>query len=152
MKDIILKTGTYTNATTSKLTQRGAIPGASLEKFVTTLLKNPSCCAKYVVLTKGSVTQATSATTGVSIEYPGGKIVCFTSTLAAVSTSTFTVTNSFVKADSLVIATIQDYTGTTGLPTVTVDDLVAGSFKINLNNVHNAAALNGVVTIAFAIM
>ena len=152
MKDIILKTGTYTNAVTSKQIQSGAIPGASLEKFVITLLKNPSCCAKYVVLTKGTVTQATSATTGVALEFPAGKIVCFTSTLAAVTTSTFTVTNSFVKADSLVLATVQDYTGTTGLPSVIVDDLAAGSFKINLTNVHNSAALNGVVTVAFVIM
>jgi len=152
MKDIILKTGTYTNAVTSKQIQSGAISGASLEKFVITLLKNPTCCAKYVVLTKGTVTQITSATTGVAIEFPGGKIVCFTSTLAAVTTSTFTVTNSFVKADSLVIATVQDYTGSTGLPAVIVDDLAAGSFKINLTNVHNSAALNGVVTIAFVIM
>lgn len=152
MKDIVLKTGTYTNVITSKDTASGKVPGASLEKFVTTLLKNPSCCAKYVVLTKGTVTQTGSATAAVTIQFPGGRIVCFTSSLAALGTSTFTVTNSFVRADSLVIATIQDYTGTTGLPTVTVDDLVAGSFKINLNNVHNAAVLNGVVTIAFAIM
>lgn len=153
MKDIILKTGTYTNAVTSKATQRGSIPGASLEKFVTTLLKNPTCCAKYVVLTKGTVTQLSSISTGVALEYPAGKIATVSLTTAASTTAgTFTVTDSFVKSDSVIVANVVDYTGSTGFPAILVDDIVAGSFKITVRNLDTAAALNGVVTIGFAIM
>ena len=153
MKDIILKTGTYTNANTSKDVASGKIPGASLEKFVVNLLKNPTCCAKYVALSKGVVTQLTSITTGVALEYPAGEIATVSLTTAASTTAgTFTVTDSYVKADSLVLANIVDYTGTTGFPAILIDDVVAGSFKITVRNLDTAAALNGVVTIGFAIM
>lgn len=153
MKDIILKTGTYTNANTSKDVASGRIPGASLEKFVVNLLKNPTCCAKYVALSKGTVTQLTSITTGVALEYPAGEIATVSLTTAASTTAgTFTVTDSYVKADSLVLANIVDYTGTTGFPAILIDDVVAGSFKITVRNLDTAAALNGVVTIGFAIM
>ena len=153
MKDIILKTGTYTNANTSKDVASGRIPGASLEKFVVNLPKNPTCCAKYVALSKGVVTQLTSITTGVALEYPAGEIATVSLTTAASTTAgTFTVTDSYVKADSLVLANIVDYTGTTGFPAILIDDVVAGSFKVTVRNLDTAAALNGVVTIGFAIM
>jgi len=153
MKDIILKTGTYTNANTSKDVASGKIPGASLEKFVVNLLKNPTCCAKYVALSKGIVTQLTSISTGVALEYPAGEIATVSLTTAASTTAgTFTVTDSYVKADSLVLANIVDYTGTTGFPAILIDDVVAGSFKVTVRNLDTAAALNGVVTIGFAIM
>ena len=153
MKDIILKTGTYTNAVTSKQIQSGAIPGASLEKFVTTLLKNPTCCAKYVTLTKGTVTQGTSVTTAVTLNQPAGELVTFSlAAIAADTTATFTVNNSFVKADSLILANVVDWTGSTGFPLIIVDDVVANSFKISIRNVSASTALDGVLTVGFAIM
>ena len=153
MKDIVLKTGTYTNVITSKDTASGKVPGASLEKFVTTLLKNPSCCAKYVVLTKGTVTQLTSLTTAVTLNQPAGEIVTFTLTAAAAdTTTTFTVNNNFVKLDSLILANVVDWTGSAGFPLIIIDDVVAGSFKISIRNVSASAALDGVLTIGFAIM
>ena len=152
-KDLILKTGTYTEVITSKQTLGGGIPGASLEKFVVNLLKNPTCCAKYVTLTKGVVTQSGSITTGVTLNQPGGDVITVGLTTAALTTAgQFTVTNNYVKADSVVLANIIDYTGSTGFPAILVDDVVAGSFKITVRNLHNTEALNGVVTIGFAIM
>lgn len=152
-KDIILKLGTYMTTVTNKDIAQGAIPGASLEKFVVNLLKNPTCCAKYVTLTKGIVTQASSITTGVTLNSPGGEIVTVSLTTAASTTAgTFTVTNSYVKADSLVLANVVDYTGSTGFPTILIDDVAAGSFKVTVRNIDTAAALNGIPTIGFAIM
>ena len=87
-KDIILKTGTYLQTVTNKDIASGKIPGASLEKFVVNLLKNPTCCAKYVTLTKGTVTQATSLTTAVTINQPAGEITTFSiASLAADSSA-----------------------------------------------------------------
>jgi len=151
-KDIILKTGTYTTTVTNKDIAQGAIPGASLEKFVVNLLKNPTCCAKFVTLTKGLVTQSGAITTAVTLNQPAGDIVTVSlSTAASTTAGQFTVNNSFVKADSVVLANIIDYTGSTGFPVILVDDVAAGSFKITVRNVDTAAALNGIPTIAFAI-
>jgi hypothetical protein len=152
-KDIILKLGTYMTVVNNKDIAAGAIPGASLEKFVVNLLKNPTCCAKYVTLTKGVVTQSGSITTGVTLNQPGGDVITVGLTTAALTTAgQFTVTNSYVKADSVVLANIIDYTGSTGFPAILVDDVVAGSFKITVRNLHSTEVLNGAVTIGFAIM
>lgn len=148
MKDIILKTGTYTNAVTSKQIQSGAIPGASLEKFVTTLLKNPTCCAKYVTLTKGTVTQSVSITTAVTLNQPAGEITTVSATISAGAMSSFTLNNNFIKADSVIMATVNDTTGA-GLLAVQVDGIVAGSCTVSLGGV---VANTGVVIVGFAIM
>lgn len=151
-KDIILKTGTYMTTVTNKDIAQGAIPGASLEKFVVNLLKNPTCCAKFVTLTKGIVTQSGEITTAVTLNQPAGDIITVSlSTAASTTAGQFTVNNSFVKADSIVLANIIDYTGSTGFPVILVDDVAAGSFKITVRNVDTAAALNGIPTIGFAI-
>jgi hypothetical protein len=147
MKDIILKTGTYTNAVTSKQIQSGAIPGASLEKFVTTLLKNPTCCAKYVTLTKGTVTQSVSITTAVTLNQPAGEITTVSATIGAGAMSSFTLNNSFIKADSVIMATVNDTTGA-GLLAAQVDGIVAGSCTLSLGGV---VANTGVVIVGFAI-
>jgi hypothetical protein len=147
MKDIILKTGTYTNAVTSKQIQSGAIPGASLEKFVTTLLKNPTCCAKYVTLTKGTVTQSVSITTAVTLNQPAGEITTVSATIGAGAMSSFTLNNSFIKADSVIMATVNDTTGA-GLLAAQVDGIVAGSCTVSLGGV---VANTGVVIVGFAI-
>jgi hypothetical protein len=153
MKDIILKPGSFLEVISSPKAVTGAMPGASMEKFVVNLLKSPTCCAKYVSLTKGTVTQATSIATGVTLSQPSGVITTVSLTTAANTTeSAFTVTNSYVKADSIIIANVQGYSGTTGFPVTLVEDIVAGSFKILVRNVHNAAALNGTLSISFVVM
>jgi hypothetical protein len=147
MKDLILKTGTYVELVTTKNTQNKLVPGASLEKFVVTLLKNPTCCAKFVSLTKGIVTQSGSITTAVTINQPAGEIVTVSVAIAAGAMSSFTLNNNYIKADSVILATINDTTGT-GLIAVQVDNIVAGSCTVSLGGV---VANNGTVTVGFAI-
>jgi hypothetical protein len=147
-KDIILKPGTFSNVITNKSTAQGAIPGASLEKFFVNLLKNPTCCAKYVILSKGAVTQTVSITTAVTLNQPAGEITTVSATIAAGAMSSFTLTNNFIKADSIIMATVNDTTGA-GLLAVQVDGIVAGSCTISLGGV---VANTGVVIVAFAIM
>lgn len=147
MKDIILKTGTYTNAVTNKATQRGAIMGASLEKFVTTLLKNPTCCAKYVTLTKGVVTQTGSISSAVTLNQPAGEITTVSTTLSTGTLYSFTLNNNYIKADSVIMVSINDTTGS-GMLVAQVDGIVAGSCTIGLGAI---VANTGTVNIAFAI-
>lgn len=147
MKDLILKTGTYVELVTNKNTQSKAVPGASLEKFVVTLLKNPTCCAKFVSLTKGIVTQSGSITTAVTLNQPAGEIITVSATIAAGAMSSFTLNNSYIKADSVILATVNDTTGA-GLLAAQVDGIVAGSCTVSLGGV---VANTGVVTVGFAI-
>ena len=147
MKDLILKTGTYVELVTNKDTQSKAVPGASLEKFVVNLLKNPTCCAKFVSLSKGVVTQSGSITTAVTLNQPSGEITTVSATINAGAMSTFTLNNSFIKADSVILAVVNDTTGS-GLIAVQVDNIVAGSCSISLGGV---VANTGTVTIGFAI-
>jgi hypothetical protein len=154
-KDIILKPGTFTSIVTSKSVAQGAIPGASLEKFFVNLLKNPTCCAKYVVLSKGTITQGTSVSTAVTLNFPAGKITMFGTLTTAANTdvATFTVNNNYVKADSLVLANVVDQSTSGGFPVVFVDDITTGSFKVTVRNASSTTAFAScTLTIGFSIM
>jgi hypothetical protein len=144
MKDIILKPGSYLKDTKTQNTKN--IPGQSLEDFVVGLLKDPTCCAKYVTLTKGTVTQSGSITTAVTLNQPAGEITTVSATIAG-TVNTFTFNNSFIKADSVILATVNDTTGA-GLVVVQVDNIVAGSCSISLAGV---VSNTGTVTIGFGI-
>jgi hypothetical protein len=144
MKDIILKSGTYLKETKTQNTKN--IPGQSLEDFVVSLLKNPTCCAKYVTLTKGVVTQTGSITSAVTLNQPAGEITTVSATIAG-TVNTFTLNNSYIKADSVILATVNDTTGA-GLVVVQVDNIAAGSCSISLAGV---VSNTGTVTVGFGI-
>jgi hypothetical protein len=97
-----------------------------------------------------AVTQITSTSTAVTANGMNGIITCFTSTLAAATSVTFTVNNTATDADSIVLVGIVNYSGTTGTPIVRVNNCVAGtSFDIVVTNAHASAALNGILKIGF---
>jgi len=144
MKDIILKPGTFLKDTKTQNTKN--IPGQSMEDFVVGLLKNPTCCAKYVTLTKGVVTQTGNITSAVTLNQPAGEIITVSATIAG-TVNTFTLNNSYIKADSVILATVNDTTGA-GLVVVQVDNIVAGSCSISLAGV---VSNTGTVTIGFGI-
>jgi hypothetical protein len=144
MKDIILKSGTYLKETKTQNTKN--IPGQSMEDFVVSLLKNPTCCAKYVTLTKGVVVQTGSITSAVTLNQPAGEITTVSATIAG-TVNTFTLNNSYIKADSVILATVNDTTGA-GLVVVQVDNIVAGSCSISLAGV---VSNTGTVTVGFGI-
>jgi hypothetical protein len=144
MKDIILKSGTYLKETKTQNTKN--IPGQSMEDFVVGLLKDPTCCAKYVTLTKGIVTQSGSITSAVTLNQPAGEITTVSDTIAG-TVRTFTLNNSYIKADSVILATVNDTTGA-GLVVVQVDNIAAGSCSISLAGV---VSNTGTVTVGFGI-
>lgn len=98
-----------------------------------------------------TVTQGTSVTTAVTINGEKGVITTLTQSAAAAAEVVFTVNNSSVRADSLVLATIQYPEASTGYPTMHIADVAAGSFKVIIRNSHAADALNGIAKIHFRV-
>lgn len=99
------------------------------------------------------VTQATNRTTGVTANTLSGAITTNTASLAAEAAAVFTVTNTTVLADDVVIVSIQG--GSNGGNTaVTVNAVTAGSFNIQVanNNVAAGTAETGAIVINFLIL
>jgi hypothetical protein len=89
----------------------------------------------------GTVTQATDHTTAVTINATSGVIQLAAVALAAATNAEFTVTNSTVQADSVILLTVQDENTTNNAQlTAATHTIAGGSFKIS---VHNPAATGG---------
>lgn len=104
-----------------------------------------------VVISKGTVTQLTSITTGVTLNKPSGVITTVSTTVAAGSNASFTVTNSFCQSNSVVLLTVDD-SATAGLAKLNVQSVANGSFVINVTNIHSANAFNNILKIHFLIV
>lgn len=99
--------------------------------------------------TASSITQLISITTGVILNAQTGTVITVSSTLAADTSATFTVSNSKVAAGNLIFLTLQDYSGTTGTVVLAINNVINGAFDIVVKNTHTVDALNGIITIAF---
>ena len=84
----------------------------------------------------GTVTQLTSRTTGVTLNKPSGEITMFTAAGASTA-ATFTVTNSTVGANDVVI--LNQKSGT-NLYDLLVTEKVAGSFKLTFRTTGGTAS------------
>lgn len=98
----------------------------------------------------GTVTQATSITTGVTLSAHSGQITTVSSTLAAGAEATFTVTNTNVAATDVVVVCLAS-TSSAGTPQAHCTAVAAGSFDITINNLHASAALDNTMVINFAV-
>ena len=99
----------------------------------------------------GSVTQITSASTGVTIDKAAGVITTVTQNIAAASEVQFTVTNDKCKATDVPVVAIRS--GTVGGTTIANVTAVAdGSFQITLTNLHSGTAETGVLLINFVVL
>ena len=86
----------------------------------------------------GTVTQASNHSTAVTINATSGRITLAASALAAATNVEFTVTNSTVTNDSIILITVQDENTTDNAQlTACTHTITSGSFKISL---HNPAA------------
>lgn len=98
------------------------------------VLINSTGALGYTTGSGGSVTQATSRTTGVTLNKTNGAITLFSTTTTAGQVTTFTVTNSTVAATDTII--VNQKTGG-GIYLCSVTTVAAGSFNIS---VHTPAA------------
>ena len=102
--------------------------------------------------TGGTVTQATSRTTGVTLNKPCGQITLFgPTTIAGHSNQEFTLTNSFIGANDVVVVCIKSGI-TSGQYTVGVTAVAAGSCKISIQNVNNAVTPSDTPVITFIVI
>jgi len=97
----------------------------------------------------GSVTQLTSIETGVTLNAPSGTITCVANEFTQNQNDTFTLTNSFIEAGDVVVASYQD--GNARL-TLTVTVTASGSCQFTLNNVTNTTTGTITVKINFAVI
>lgn len=104
----------------------------------------------YATGAGGTVTQATSKSTGVTINKLSGKITTSSALLAAATSVTFTVTNSLITG--LCIPVVQHVGGgTLGAYTVVGNNVGAGSFDITIRN-NTAGGLAEALALRFAII
>ena len=100
--------------------------------------------------TTTTVTQATNRSTGVTLNATAGQITTDATSLAAAAEATFTVTNSYVTAKSVVL--ISHASGGAGTPMVFVSAVAAGSFDITMTNLHASTANDAASVINFVVI
>ena len=99
----------------------------------------------------GSITQATSKNTGVTLDKTNGAITLFASgSIAASGVAFFTLTNNKIAATDVLIVSITSG-ATAGAYAVTVDAVAAGSCRISIRNL-TAGALAESLVLNFAVI
>ena len=101
-----------------------------------------TAAAKGIIHTNsGTVTQGTSITTGVTLNTTSGVITMYATAIAADENIEFTVTNSTVQADSVILLTMQDENTVDNAQLVCATHTIGdGSFKITVANTDSAQA------------
>jgi hypothetical protein len=105
-----------------------------------------------ITIDKTFITQATSNTTAVSITTQTGIITTQTMTTPSNAAIQFNVNHPDVTVDSVILANIMNYAGTTGLPNLYIDNPTTGSFVATVQNHHTSGSLNGAIKIAYLIL
>ena len=103
----------------------------------------------YAAVAQGAVTQATSKSTGVTLNTSAGQITLNAASLGATTNVTFTLTNSLLTAKDVLILNVTN--GTSASYNAFVSSMAAGSATITLRNI-SAGALAEAVVLNFAII
>lgn len=104
----------------------------------------------YTAGAQGTVTQATSKSTAVTLNKPAGQITMNNAALGATTTVTFTLNNSMISANDTLIVTVSSG-GTAGAYNAWVSGLAAGSATIALRNI-TGGSLSEAVVLNFALI
>jgi hypothetical protein len=105
----------------------------------------------YSVVAQGTVTQATSKSTAVTLDKSAGRITMNNASLATSTNATFVLNNSTISANDAVILTISGGQTTPGSYNVFANSLSAGQVSITLRNI-SGGPLSEAVVINFAII
>ena len=133
-----------------KVTKANFLPGKDNSRFYVFSKQFNALVDKVnTLLGRGTVTQATSITTAVTLNKRSGIVTTVSSTLAANAEAEFTVNNSFVESDSVVILTGL-YNGDSHV-SLNVKSVADGSFVVVVSN-SGAAALNATVGVQFLVL
>lgn len=104
----------------------------------------------YSTAAQGAVTQATSKSTGVTLNKSMGKITMNGAALAAGATVLFTLTNSKISANDVLVVNLGS-AGTSGAYWPYVANVGAGTAVIGLYN-NTAGSLSEAVVVNFAVI
>ena len=105
----------------------------------------------YTANAQGSVTQATSKSTAVTLNKPAGVITMNNASLATATNATFTLNNSYISANDTIILTIAGGQTTPGSYNVFANALAAGSVSITLRNI-SGGSLSEAIIVNFALI
>jgi hypothetical protein len=105
----------------------------------------------YATAAQGTVTQATSKSTGVTLNKSAGVITLNNAALAAATTVSFTLTNSLISANDTVILTLANSGATAGAYTAIVSALTTGSATISVRNI-TAGSLSEAIVLNFCVI
>jgi hypothetical protein len=105
--------------------------------------------AGYITGEGGTVTQATSKATAVTLNKKCGRITMHNASLAAATTVTFTLTNSTIAATDVLV--LNHVSGGTAGAYLLNAQAAAGSASINVRNV-TAGSLSEAIVIGFAVI
>jgi hypothetical protein len=103
----------------------------------------------YAAVAQGAVTQATSKSTGVTLNTSAGQITMNAASLPATSNVTFTLTNNTISAKDVLLLNVTN--GTSASYNAFVSSMTAGSATITLRNI-SASPLAEAVVLNFAII
>ena len=105
----------------------------------------------YTADAQGTVTQATSKSTAVTLNKSAGRITMNNASLATATNATFTLNNSLISANDTVILTISGGQATPGSYNVFANALDTGTVSITLRNI-SGGSLSEAVVINFAVL
>ena len=105
----------------------------------------------YTAAAQGTVTQATSKSTAVTLDKSAGRITMNNASLATATNATFVLNNATISANDAVILTISGGQATAGSYNVFANALSAGQVSITLRNI-SGGSLSEAVVINFAIV
>ena len=105
----------------------------------------------YSTAAQGTVTQATSKSTGVTLNKSSGQITMNNAALANGAVVTFTLTNNLLSAKDVIIVNVSGGAATAGTYTALVCSIGAGSAVLGLYNI-SAGSLSEAVVLNYAII
>lgn len=105
----------------------------------------------YAASAQGTVTQATSKSTAVTLDKSAGRITMNNASLNTATNATFTLNNALISANDTVILTISGGQATPGSYNVFANSLSTGSVSITLRNI-SGGTLSEAVVINFCII
>ena len=104
----------------------------------------------YTAAGQGTVTQATSKSTAVTLNKPAGQITMNNAALGATTNVTFTLNNTYISANDILILNVGSG-ATAGAYNCWVSGLSAGAATITVRNI-SAGSLSEAVVINFALI
>ena len=105
----------------------------------------------YATAAQGTVTQATSKSTGVTLNKSSGQITMNNAALAYGAVVTFTLTNNLLSAKDVIIVNVSGGATTAGTYTALVSSIGAGSAVLGLYNI-STGSLSEAIVLNFAII